>query len=141
MIKLIKAEYNEQTGVSYVNINTSYGEFEGYAKLHAEDNDIASRYAGCQYAEQRAVLKYMKHRIKILAWQIQALNNCQNQIKGRVTYNPNSVESRALRKQIFILQNEKKDWQSRYNSLYSKLLKDMNDRKTIIESFKKEDKE
>ena len=139
MIKLIKAEYNEQTGVSYAKINTNYGEFEGYAKLHAEDADIASRYAGCQYAEQRAVLKYMRHRIKILAWQIQALNNCQNKMEGRVSYNRNSVESRTLRKQIFILKNEKKDWQSRYDSLKEKLLQDMTNRKSIVEGFKKEE--
>ena len=138
--KLIESHYYEKDGTSYAKINTDYGEFEGWAHLHEEDRDIASRYAGCQYAETRAVLKYMKHRIKILAWQIQALNNCQNQIKGRVAYNPNSVESRALRKQIFILQNEKKDWQSRYNSLQERLLNDMNNRKTIIEGFKKEEK-
>lgn len=140
-IKLIESYYDENDGLSYARINTDYGEFEGWAQLHEEDNDIASRYAGCQYAEQRAVLKYMKHRIKILAWQIQALNNCQNQVEGRALYNRNSVESRALRKQIFILKNEKKDWQSRYNSLQEKLLKDMNDRKSIIEKFKKEDAE
>lgn len=140
-IKLIESYYDENDGLSYAKINTDYGEFEGLAQLHEEDNDIASRYAGCQYAEQRAVLKYMKHRIKILAWQIQALNNCQNQVEGRALYNRNSVESRALRKQIFILKNEKKDWQSRYDSLQEKLLKDMNDRKSIIEKFKKEDAE
>lgn len=140
-IKLIESYYDENDGLSYAKINTDYGEFEGWAQLHEEDNDIASRYAGCQYAEQRAVLKYMKHRIKILAWQIQALNNCQNQVEGRALYNRNSVESRALRKQIFILKNEKKDWQSRYDSLQEKLLKDMNDRKSIIEKFKKEDAE
>lgn len=140
-IKLIESYYDENDGLSYAKINTDYGEFEGWAQLHEEDNDIASRYAGCQYAEQRAVLKYMKHRIKILAWQIQALNNCQNQVEGRALYNRNSVESRALRKQIFILKNEKKDWQSKYDSLQEKLLKDMNDRKSIIEKFKKEDAE
>lgn len=140
-IKLIESHYNEDDGFSYAKINTDYGEFVGFAQLHKEDSEIASRYAGCQYAERRAVLKYMKHRIKILAWQIQALNNCQNQFMGRALYNRNSVESRALRKQIFILQKEKKDWQSRYNEMANKLLKDMNERKTIVESFNKEDKE
>ena len=141
-IKLIESYYDENDGLSYAKINTDYGEFEGWAQLHEEDNDIASRYAGCQYAERRAVLKYMKHRIKILAWQIQALNNCQNQFMGRASYNRNSVESRTLRKQIFILQKEKKDWQSRYNDLAEGLLKDMNDRKAIIDKIhNKEDKE
>lgn len=140
-IKLIESWYDENDGLSYAKINTDYGEFEGWAQLHEEDNEIASRYAGCQYAEQRAVLKYMKHRIKILAFQIKALINCQNQFEGKVACDRNSVESRTLRKQIFILQAEMKDWQSRYDSLQEKLLKDMSERKTIIDNFKKEDAE
>lgn len=138
-IRLKDSWYNEEDGISFASIYTDYGEFEGWAGLHEEDFDIASRYAGCQYAEQRAVLKYMKFRIRILAYQIKALINCQNQMEGRVAYNRNSVESRTLRKQIFILQKERKDWQSKYTSLKEKLLQDMNNRRDIIESFKKED--
>lgn len=139
-IKLIESWYNEKDGISYAKISTDYGEFEGWASLHEEDEDIASRYAGCQYAEQRAVLKYMKFRIRILAYQIKALINCQNQIEGRALYNRNGVESRALRKQIFILQKEKKDWQSRYDSLNEKLLNSMNSRREIINKIKEDKK-
>ena len=131
-IQLIDSWYNEEDGVSYAKINTDYGEFEGYAQLHDEDKEIASRYAGCQYAEIRAVLKYMKHRIKILAYQIKALINCQKQIEGRAAYNPQSVEGRALRKQIYILQAERKDWQSKYNSLHEKLYFAMDNRQKIV---------
>lgn len=140
-IKLIDANYNEETGISYVKINTDYGEFEGFAKLHEEDRSIASKYAGCQYAEMRAVLKYMKHRIKILAHQIKALINCQKQMECRVAYNPNSVESRALRKQIYILIAERKDWQARYSSLKDRLCYSMNNRKEIVEKITADRKE
>ena len=139
-IKLIESWYNEKDGISYAKITTDYGEFEGWASLHEEDEDIASKYAGCQYAEQRAVLKYIKFRIRILAYQIKALINCQNQMEGRVAYNRNGVESRALRKQIFILQKEKKDWQSRYDSLNKKLLDSMNSRREIINKIKEDKK-
>ena len=139
-IKLIDSWYDEESGNSYAKINTDYGEFEGWSTLHEDDADIASTYAGCQYAETRAVLKYMKNRIKILAWQERALINCQKQIEGRAAYNPNSVESRALRKQIYILQAEKKDWQSRYNSLKEKLYYSMMNRKTIVQQMGKDNK-
>lgn len=134
-IKLIDSYYNAENGVSYAKINTDYGEFEGYAILHDEDKEIASRYAGCQYAETRAVLKYMKNRIKILAYQIKALINCQKQMERRASYNPNSVESRALRKQIYILQAERKDWQSKYNSLHEKLYFAMDNRQKVVEKM------
>lgn len=131
-IKLIESWYNAEEGKSFAKIRTDYGEFEGWAKLHEEDKDIASRYAGCQYAETRAVLKYMKHRIKILACQITALINCQKQMERRAAYNPQSVEGRALRKQIYILQAERKDWQSKYNSLHEKLYFAMDNRQKIV---------
>lgn len=131
-IKLIESWYSAEEGKSFAKIRTDYGEFEGWAKLHEEDKDIASRYAGCQYAETRAVLKYMKHRIKILACQITALINCQKQMERRAAYNPQSVEGRALRKQIYILQAERKDWQSKYNSLHEKLYFAMDNRQKIV---------
>lgn len=131
-IKLIESWYNAEEGKSFAKIRTDYGEFEGWAKLHEEDKDIASRYAGCQYAETRAVLKYMKHRIKILACQITALINCQKQMERRAAYNPQSIEGRALRKQIYILQAERKDWQSKYNSLHEKLYFAMDNRQKIV---------
>ena len=134
-IKLIDSWYNEEDGISYAKINTDYGEFEGYAQLHEEDKEIASRYAGCQYAETRAVLRYMKYRIKILAYQIKALINCQKQMEGRAAYNPQSVEGRALRKQIYVLQAELKDWQSKYNSLHEKLYFSMDNRQKIVEKM------
>ena len=59
-IKLIDSWYDEESGNSYAKIRTDYGEFEGWSTLHEEDADLASKYAGCQYAETRAVLKYMK---------------------------------------------------------------------------------
>lgn len=134
-IKLIDSWYDKTSGNSYAKIRTDLGDFEGKALLHEEDRDIESTYAGCQYAETRAVLKYMKQRIKNLSLQIQALINCQKQIEGRAAYNPQSVEGRALRKQIFILQAEKKDWQARYTSLKDKLYASMMNRKEVIKKI------
>lgn len=134
-IKLIYSSYDKETGLSYARIRTDLGEFEGYSLLHEEDRDIASTYAGCQYAETRAVLKYMKQRIKNLSLQIQALINYQKQLEGRAAYNPQSVEGRALRKQIFILKAEKKDWQARYTSLKDKLYASMMSRKDVIKKI------
>ena len=36
MIELIKSNYDEQDGISYVKIKTNIGNFEGYAFLHDE---------------------------------------------------------------------------------------------------------
>ena len=50
--------YNAETGISTAWIATDLGDFYGEAKLAPEDKDIASSFAGCRYAEMRAIIKY-----------------------------------------------------------------------------------
>lgn len=73
-IHLIKADYNEETGVSTVMIDTDLGAFYGKAKLHDEDKDYASKYTGCRYAETRATIKYLKMKQKYILGQLKALH-------------------------------------------------------------------
>lgn len=62
--KLVYADYDEDSGKSTVIIRNKYGTFEGNAYLNPEDKDIASKYAGCRYAEIRADLKSVKTHLK-----------------------------------------------------------------------------
>ena len=73
-IHLIKADYNEETGVSTVMIDTDLGAFYGKAKLHDEDKDYASKYTGCRYAETRATIKYLKMKQKYILGQLKVLH-------------------------------------------------------------------
>ena len=74
-IKLIYSNFDEDTGISRVIIRTDLGDFEGSSKLHEEDRKISSHFAGCQYAEMRAIIKYMKTKIKIIKIQIKELED------------------------------------------------------------------
>lgn len=58
--KVYYSNYNPDTGISIVKINTPYGMIEGTAKLHPDDKEVSSKYAGCKYAEMRAWIKYFK---------------------------------------------------------------------------------
>lgn len=73
-VHLIKADYNENTGVSNVMIDTDLGAFTGQAKLHDEDKDYASKYTGCRYAETRATIKYLKMKQKYILGQLKVLH-------------------------------------------------------------------
>lgn len=63
---LLYAHYDEESGVSKVRIQTPYGVFKGKAKLHPNDINYDSRYAGCELAELRAVVKAYKFKKQIL---------------------------------------------------------------------------
>ena len=57
---LISSYFNEETGKSIVVIKHKKKIYEGTAKLHPEDVDKASKYAGCRFAEIRAEIQALK---------------------------------------------------------------------------------
>lgn len=62
---LVCGNYDKETGISTVVISTSLGEFDGYAFLHELDRDYDSRFVGCEYAELRAVNKFLEEENRI----------------------------------------------------------------------------
>ena len=104
--KLIDSSFNKKNGVSHVKIKTKLGIFEGTAKRHQEDMDIQSSFFGCKLAELRAIKKcFLKNKKEIKNKQL-FLENLISNLQLLKNYNHNSVETRFIRKQYFILQKE-----------------------------------
>ena len=134
-IKLTKSNFNEETGISNVVISTDLGEFNGTSKLHDEDRNISSSFAGCQYAEMRAVIKYMKRKMHDLDMQIKGLTDFQSSLKCRKDYNHISIENSKARRRIYELNKQKEIWEKRMNSLYERMLRNMEQREKVIEKI------
>ena len=134
-IKMIKSNFDEITGLSEVTIATDIGEFSGTSKLHDEDRNISSSFAGCQYAEMRAVIKYMKRKMHDLDMQIKGLTDFQSSLKCRKDYNHISIENSKARRRIYELNKQKEIWKKRMNSLYERMLRDMEQREKVIEKI------
>ena len=134
-IKLIYSNFDEDTGISRVIIRTDLGDFEGSSKLHEEDKKISSHFAGCQYAEMRAIIKYMKTKIKIIKIQIKELEDFQKSLSLRNDYNHYSVENYKMSRRIYMLNKQVKDWQERAQSLNKKMLSMMEKREYLIEKI------
>ena len=135
-IKMIKSNFDEITGISEVTIATDIGEFSGTSKLHDEDRNISSSFAGCQYAEMRAVIKYMKRKMHDLDMQIKGLTDFQSSLKCRKDYNHICVENSKARRRIYELNKQKEIWKKRINSLYERMLRNMEQREKVIEKIK-----
>ena len=86
---LVYSDFNPETGVSEVHINTSLGVFKGKSYLHEEDKDIASKFQGCRYAEMRAVSHYVAALIKELKVKYDTLLNLSNDFKDIKIYREN----------------------------------------------------
>ena len=134
-VRLLSSDFNKETGISSATIGTDYGIFTASVKLHEEDLHISSRYAGCEYAEMKATIKYMKKRIEVINNQLKGLENYQKQLIKRNDYNSNSIENKILNIQMNNLKQEKADWQNKKESLTNALVAKMNTRRIIVDSL------
>lgn len=108
MLKLVKSNYDEESGISYVELNTDLGKFYGYAFLNKEeDADIASAYFGCELAEMDATLQYYNHKRFLLAQGLEALYRFRVDLKRNPQYNSESFEFELLEKRIKQKENQK----------------------------------
>ena len=99
--KLVYCDYNVETGISTVVIQNKYGHFTGKAKLHESDADHPSKFQGCEYAEQKAMIECLEKRISILKVAQKALLDCHNEMKQSPHFNKESFEAKNVRKQIW----------------------------------------
>lgn len=140
-IKTIASDYNENTGLSSVTISTDLGEFTGYSKLHPEDVEIASKYAGCRYAEMRAGIKYMKAKARISKYTLDYLNKIYKNLKQMKSFDENYKGAKLLEKEIYLLEDEVETFKTNAKTLQERLDKAIDTRPNIIKDLhkKKED--
>lgn len=102
-----KYNYNSETGVSHVIILEGDNEFHGYASCHDEDEDFKSERIGMTIAETRAEINFLQHiRDNELMPAIKALRHVYSNMKTSKHFNLHSYETRMLRRQICIKEND-----------------------------------
>jgi len=136
-MKTIASDYNEDTGLSKVTLATDLGEFTGYSKLHPEDKEIVSRYAGCRYAEMRAGIKYMKEKAKIAKYQLNVLNKLYKNLKQMKSFDKNYKGVKLLEKEIYLLEDEVETFKTNAKTLQERLNKAIETRPDIIKDIEK----
>lgn len=72
--KLKYAHYDEETGVSTVEISTRYGNFSATVHMLA-DEKYPSKYFGCELAEIKALKKAEKMRLRELRAELKGLQD------------------------------------------------------------------
>lgn len=131
-VRMIHADFNYNTGISTVTINSRYGKFTGTARLHPADVDHPSEFAGCEYAEIRANIKYMKARKAECRVQLKTMQDFYNNIASMKNFNPNSWESKRIRKTIYGYEKQIKLWTDRIQSAEKMIRDHINQRDASI---------
>lgn len=101
--------YDDETAMSVVTINTRLGEFTGWSRLHEADRDVISE-AGFEYAQNRAVVKFMKAIVRELTAKRNGAQTVYDYLASCGNFNPDSKQSRKIRKMIFEMNEEIARW-------------------------------
>lgn len=134
-VKMIGSEYIEEMGYSYVTIATDCGLFTGEAWLHPDDIEVASSYAGCGYAEIRALIQYMKRKAYIADYQLQAVMQIKKDLDNRKYRNENSIEYKLIQKQVYMLEDEKQQFKTHARTLKEKLNTSIEEREAYLKKI------
>lgn len=84
--KLKNSNYNEETGVSMVEISTRYGNFSATVQMRA-DEEYPSKYFGCKLAEIKALKKAEKMRLRELRAELKGLQDFFVEMMDTRTFN------------------------------------------------------
>lgn len=141
MIKMIYSNYDKGTGISTVTLRTQFGDITRTTKLHEDDKEIASTYAGCQYAELKCLSVYMKKMAVAIQYQINGLMNLKDRIECTKAFDKDNInwEVKTLYKEINRLKKERTFYKKASKDLYVSILQQDKNRLDFINKFKKED--
>lgn len=132
-IKLDESYYDEESGYSYVLLRTDLGYFLGEAFLSDEDKDIASRYAGCNYAERRAVIKYYRYKVKLIERKLKNLKYSISLLENHKYLNYFAIKT--ISDEILSLEEDKDELLEIINMVYTRLTQDMKERPNQIKKI------
>lgn len=137
-IKLIFSDYDKETGISTTTIRDAKGrEFTAISKLHEEDKDIESSFAGCGYAERKAFIKCLKAEMKDISIQIKTLEDLEKSFMNMKEYNPHSLWMRKIRKRKYELVAKRNSIKEFISKIKKNMMDEMENRANSIAKIKK----
>ena len=132
-IKLVYSNYDEETGISTVRIQTPEGTFKGKSRLHPKDKNVGSRYVGCKYAEMRAWIKYYKFMARLKQSAIEEVAKLNNQLNQDKNIPKRAKEWAAAN--LKLLEEERKLYKIAIDELKQDLVFEMEERDKFLKKI------
>ena len=98
-MKFINSDYDESTGVSTVTMQHLGKKFVEQAFLHPEDTK-PSKYAGCRFAEIRAIIKALKYERALAKNKADMALDFVKSIECYAGFDKNSPEAKMMYRQL-----------------------------------------
>lgn len=85
MDQIVVEEYNPETGVSRVKLNTKYGVFEHSVKIAEEDKDVENRHDGVKFALYKCQIDKMRAKGRVLRERANGMEHAANVLFAAAT--------------------------------------------------------
>lgn len=130
--KIIKEEYDTNTLLSTVTIQTDIGIFTGYSKAYDCDCKYPSIHHGHQIALTKALQKFVNKTIKLINKDIALIEKMKKEIRDNQSFEAGIIRSYLYNKQIEVAQ-----WYNRQYNLEKSLKDRLQSRDALIERYEK----
>lgn len=130
--KIIKEEYNTETLLSTVTIQTDIGIFTGYSKAYDCDCKYPSIHHGHQIALTKALQKFVNKTIKLINKDIALLEKMKKEIRDSQSFEAGIIYNYLNNRQIEVTQ-----WYNRQYNLEKSLKDRLQSRDALVEKYEK----
>lgn len=76
--KIVRADYDEDTGISTVTLSTSWGTFTHTVAVQEEDKDIQNSWDGCTFAHYLCMVDKMRAKARAFRERAKAIRSAAN---------------------------------------------------------------
>ena len=143
-MKFLYGYFHPETGQSVVALSDKYGIYTGQAKVHPDDKQFASQYAGCRLAEKRAWIQKLRTELRRKKIQLKTIQNLRDDILINCHLDKISNSSEQILHRIKLklrdYSNEIKELNENINLLSYEIKKDIEIRDNLIKRTKTDKK-
>lgn len=134
-MKFISSSYDPENGTSTVVMQHLGEKFTGEAKIHPEEADKKSEFAGCSYAETRATIKGLKYERKIAKEKADAALDFVKSCEGYANFDAESPSAKVMYRQLNQRIKRVNDLADEINDLYRALDMSIKRRDIILKAI------
>ncbi len=136
-MKFISSTFNKETGISIVVMEHLGIQFEGIARLHPDDANSASEFAGCAFAEARATIKALKYERKVAKEKAEQTRKFVKQCECYKDWDPNSPTAHAAYRQMSLYIKKVNKLTDIINNMDFELKRSIWDRDITLKAFER----
>ena len=98
-MKFISSFYDNESGESTVILQHLGKKFVGHSKIHPDEFDKRSEFAGCSYADMRASIQGLKYERRLLKEEVNTIDKFIKACECYNNFDPESPTAKVLYRQ------------------------------------------